>query len=98
MGVIVGLIIIEIVYQSLIAVTGRSESDELINLRSERNSGWVLAIALFWLVGHIVAESAVDVSGPMGTVLVAVWILLTLTVAEFAKLLSQVWYYWLDAR
>ena len=99
-GCIVGLIIIEVVYQSLVAATGSAESDErdaLINLRSERNSGWVLAIGLFWLVGHIVAVSSLDVSEPMGTMLIAVWILFTLTVSEFAKLASQVWYYRVDA-
>lgn len=100
MSLIVGLVIIEIIYQSLIAATGPAESDErdaMINLRSERNSGWVLAIGLFWLVGHIVAVSSIDVSEPMGTMLIAVWILFTLTVSEFAKLASQIWYYRADA-
>ena len=99
-GCIVGLIIIEVVYQSVVAVSGSAESDErdaLINLWAERNSGWVLAIGLFWLVGHIFAVSAVDVPEPMGAMLIAVWILFTLTVAEFAKLASQVWYYRADA-
>lgn len=100
-GCIVGLIIIEVIYQSVIATTGSAESDErdaLINLRAERNSGWVLAIGLFWLVGHIFAASAVEVPEPMGGMLIAVWILFTLTVSEFSKLSSQVWYYRVDAR
>ena len=99
-GCIVGLIIIEVVYHSIVAAKGSAESDErdaLINLWAERNSGWVLAIGLFWLVGHIVAASAVDASKPMGTMLIAVWILFALTVSEFAKLASQVWYYRADA-
>jgi len=99
-GCIVALIIVEVVYQSLIAVTASVESDERdaqINLRAERNSGWVLAIGLFWLVGHIVAASALDTPRPMGALLIAVWILFTLTVSEFAKLASQVWYYRVDA-
>ncbi|MGI9248641.1 MAG: hypothetical protein ACR2QI_06470 [Woeseiaceae bacterium] len=99
-GCIVGLIIIEAVYHSMVVNKGPVDSDErdaLINLRAERNSGWVLAIGLFWLVGHIVAASAVDSSEPMGAMLVAVWILFTLTVSEFAKLASQVWYYRVDA-
>jgi len=99
-GCIIGLIIIEAVYQSIIAAKGSAESDErdaLINLRAERNSGWALGIGLFWLVGHIVATSAVDAVEPMGALLIAVWILFALTVSEFAKLASQVWYYRADA-
>ncbi len=95
-GCIVGLIIIEVIYQSIVAGTGSVESDErdaLINLRAERNSGWVLAIGLFWLVGHIIVMSAANVPEPMGAMLIAVWILFTLVVSEFAKLASQIWYY-----
>ena len=99
-GCIVGLILIEVVYHSIVAAKGSAESDErdaLINLWAERNSGWVLAIGLFWLVGHIVAASAVGAREPIGAMLIAVWILFTLTVSEFAKLASQIWYYRLDA-
>jgi len=100
-GCIIGLIIIEVVYHSIVAAKGSTESDErdaLINLWAERNSGWALAIGLFWLVGHIVAASAVDAAEPMDGLLIAIWILVTLTVSEFAKLASQVWYYRVDAR
>ena len=99
-GGIVGLIIIEVVYQSIIAATGSAESDErdaLINLRAERNFGWVLTIGLFSLIGRIVVVTAVAVPEPMGGMLIAVWILFTLTVSEFAKLASQIWYYRVDA-
>jgi len=99
-GCIIGLVIVEAVYQSIIAAKGSAESDErdaLINLRAERNSGWALAIGLFWLVGHIVAMSAFDATEPMGAMLIAVWILFALTVSEFAKLASQIWYYRVDA-
>jgi len=99
-GCIVGLIVVEALYHSVIASRGSADSDErdaLISLRAERNSGWVLAIGLFWLVGHIVTVSAVDVPEKMGAMLIAVWILFTLTVSEFAKLGSQLWYYRVDA-
>lgn len=95
-GCIVALIIIEVIYHSIIAVTGSSSTDErdaLINLKAERIAGFVLGIGLFSLVARIIAVDALEWVETMGALTIAVWILFTLTVSEFAKLASQVWYY-----
>ena len=99
-GCIVALIIIEAIYQSIIATADGGASDErdaLINLKAERIAGYVLGIALFTLVGRIIAVEAFEVAETMTALTIAVWILLTLTVSEFAKLASQIWYYRTDA-
>ena len=95
-GCIIALIIIEAIYQSVIAAADGGASDErdaLINLKAERIAGYVLGIALFSLVGHIIAVEAFEVAETMTALTIAVWILFTLTVSEVAKLISQVAYY-----
>ena len=95
-GCIIALIIIEAIYQSVIAAADGGASDErdaLINLKAERIAGYVLGIALFSLVGHIIAVEAFAVAETMTALTIAVWILFTLTVSEVAKLISQVAYY-----
>ena len=99
-GCIVALIIIEAIYQSIIAEAGGGTGDErdaLINLKAERIASYVLGIALFTLVGHIIAVEVFEVAETMTALTIAVWILFTLTVSEFAKLASQIWYYRADA-
>jgi hypothetical protein len=86
-------------YPSSVAAAGSTESgerDALINLRAERNAGWALGIGLFSLVGHILVVSATEAPEPMGTMVIAIWILFALTVSEFVKLASQSWYYRAD--
>ena len=98
-GCIIALIIIEAIYQSVIAAADGGASDErdaLINLKAERIAGYVLGIALFSLVGRIIAVEALDAFGAAETITaltIAVWILLSLTVSEVAKLVSQIAYY-----
>ena len=95
-GCIVALIIIEVIYQSVIAAAGGGASDErdaLINLKAERIAGYVLGFALFSLVGRIIAVEALEWVETMGALTIAVWILFTLTVSEVAKLVSQIAYY-----
>ena len=95
-GCIIALIIIEAIYQSVIAAAGGGASDErdaLINLKAERIAGYVLGIALFSLVGRIIVVEAFAVAQTMTALTIAVWILLTLTVSEVAKLISQIAYY-----
>jgi len=93
---IVALIIIEAIYQSVIAAADGGASDErdaLINLKAERIAGYVLGFALFTLVGRIVAIEAFAVAETMTALTIAVWILFALTVSEVAKLISQIAYY-----
>ncbi len=95
-GCIIALIIIEAIYQSVIAAADGGASDErdaLINLKAERIAGYVLGIALFTLVGRIVAIEAFQVAEAMTALTIAVWILFSLTVSEVAKLISQIAYY-----
>ena len=99
-GCIVALIVLEIVYHAMIANGGSNSADErdrFITLKAERVSGWVLAIGLFWLVGHIVAGVLQPALTTPNALSIAVWILFAPTVSEFAKLLSQVVYYRADA-
>ncbi|MBT8102335.1 MAG: hypothetical protein KJO95_05155 [Gammaproteobacteria bacterium] len=95
-GCIVTLIIIEAIYQSVIAAVDGDASDErdaLINLKAERIAGYVLGIALFTLVARIIAVEALEWVETMGALTIAVWILFTLTVSEVAKLISQIAFY-----
>ncbi len=93
---VVSLIIIEAVYHAAIAISGGTESDErdaLVNLQAERNGGLVLGLALFLLVGHIIAEHALRSGDGPSPLLIVVYIIAALTVSEVAKLASQIWYY-----
>ncbi len=93
---VVGLVIFEAVYHAVIAGNGGDEADErdrVIDLKAERNAGFVLGIALFALVGRILATSAMPDLAPMSPLVIAVWILLSLTVSELSKVLWQIWYY-----
>lgn len=98
-GGIIVLVLIEIAYHALIAMVSTKtadasdERDKLIDLKAERNAGFVLGFALFTLVGFIVLQSeigAYPVPSPLG---IAVWIMLAITVSEISKLASQIWYY-----
>lgn len=93
---VIGLVIFEAVYHAVIAARGGEETDErdqLFNLKAERNAGFVLGIALFTLVGRILATSAVPDLGAMTALVIAVWILFAITVSEISKVLWQIWYY-----
>ena len=106
---IIALIIILAVYHSAIAIRGGDETDErdrLIDLRAERISSCALGIGLFWLVGRIVASEQVDQWAkieqidqiqPMGSLLIAVWILYALMASEVIKRIAQIIYYRIDA-
>jgi len=99
---VIALVIIEAIYHSVIAGSSGSggsmdERDAMIDMRSERNAGYVLAIGLFWLVGHIIATHSLAEKEPVGALTIAVWILFTLTASEVAKLIFQIWDYRADA-
>jgi len=93
---VVALIIIEAVYHAVIAITSGDESDErdaLIDLKAERNGGYVLGISLFCLVGYIITQSTLFGGSDPNALLIAVYIIAAITAAEVAKLASQIWYY-----
>ena len=93
---VIGLVIFEAVYHGVIAVSGGDEIDErdrLIDMKAERNAGLILGIALFVLIGRIIATTAVPDLGQMTPLVIAVWIMLAITVSEISKLLFQLWYY-----
>ena len=93
---VIGLVVFEAVYQAIIAGRGgdqKDERDRFIDIKADRNAGFVLGIALFALVGRILATSAMPELGPMPSLVIAVWILLALTVSELSKVLWQIWYY-----
>ena len=93
---VIALVAIEIIYHIIIAIPGGDESDErdqLIDLKAERNAGFVLGIALFVLVGHIIVVSIVPHAPDLSVLLVGVYIIAALTVSEVVKLVSQIWYY-----
>lgn len=95
-GGIVALIIIEAVYHAIIAAAGGDHTDErdaLIDLKAERNGGFVLGIGLFLLVGHIIATSVTPERPEPSVLLVGVYIIAALTLSEVGKLVSQIWYY-----
>jgi hypothetical protein len=106
---IIALIVILAVYHSAIAMRGGDDTDErdrLIDLRAERISSYALGIGLFWLVGRIVASEQVDQWAqierfdqlqPMGSLLIAVWILYALVASEVIKNIAQIIYYRIDA-
>jgi hypothetical protein len=103
---IVALIVVFSVYHAVIAAHGGEETDErdrIIDLRAERISSYALGIGLFWLVGHIVAAEQVDEFSrfdqlqPMGSLLIAVWILFAITASEVIKNIAQIIYYRVDA-
>jgi len=94
-GVIV-LVIIESIYHAVIAVASGDKSDErdlLIDLKAERNAGFVLGIGLFWLIGFIIAQSILNARPVPNPLEIAVYIILAITVSEVTKLLWQIWYY-----
>ena len=93
---VIALVVIEVVYHIIIAIPGGDDSDErdqLIDLKAERNAGFVLGIALFVLVGHIIVVSIVPQAPQLSVLLVGVYIIAALTLSEVAKLVSQIWYY-----
>ena len=93
---VIGLVVVEAVYHAIIAGHGgdaKDERDRYIDGQAERNAGFVLGIALFALVGRILATSAMPELAPMQPLVIAVWILFALTVSELSKVLWQIWYY-----
>ena len=95
---VIALIVIEIVYHVIIAAVSPSESgederDKLIDLKAERLAGFALGFVLFWIIGRIIATTAIPELGEPSVLMVAVWILAALTASEVVKLLAVIGYY-----
>ena len=99
----IALVVIEVVYHTVIAAWSpkdagvSDERDRLIDLKSERNAGFVLGFSLFWLIGWILAQSVFEAYPVPQPLAIAVYIMLAITVSEVAKLGSQIWYYRIGA-
>tara|TARA_B100000497_G_scaffold64320_1_gene72635 strand:- start:787 stop:1233 length:447 start_codon:yes stop_codon:yes gene_type:complete len=92
------IIVIEIVYHSIIAarsgVESSDERDKEFNLKADRLSGYVLAIGIVLITGHILIRSAIAGAPPVpSSLLVSIYLMLALTVSEASKLVTQIWYY-----
>ena len=94
---VIAIIVIQVVYHAFVASLSRDtdsdERDSLIDLKAERNGGLALGVGLFWLVGHIVAQSVLKAYAVPTPMEIVVYILLALTASEVVKLMSQLWYY-----
>lgn len=95
---VIALVVIEIVYHVIIAAVspseaGEDERDKLIDLKAERLAGFALGFVLFWIIGRIIATTAIPELGEPSVLMVAVWILAALTVSEVVKLLAVIGYY-----
>ena len=99
-GGVVAIVVIEVIYHILIAVSGDTRTDErdaLIDLKAGRNGALILGVALFSLIGHVVWQYIrLEGTGP-NPLTIVVYIVGALTLAEVARLVSQIWYYRTDA-
>ena len=95
----IALVVIEVLYHTVIAVSAPREAnrtderDQLIDLKSERNSSFLLGFSLFTLIGWILLANAVQSESAPGPLGIVVYIMLAISVAEMIKLASQIWYY-----
>jgi hypothetical protein len=92
------IVVVEVLYHSIVALTSKDQSsderDKLIGMRADRNSGYVLAVGVMAVIGHIIASGIVpQAPTALPNSIIAVYLLLALTVSEMSKLLWQVWYY-----
>lgn len=92
---IVVMIAILVVYHGVIALWGydTDERDRLIELKAERVAGHVLSGSLLFVVGVIMVKLFESVAGDVQPLLVTVWILAAMTLAEASKYIAQIAYY-----
>jgi len=96
--VVAVIVIIEVIYHSVTALSSRDHSsderDKHIGLKADSKSGYILAVAICYIVGHIVLRSVVPGASPAPSgLLIAVYLLMALTATEAFKLLWKIWYY-----
>ena len=92
------IIVIEIVYHSVAAVSAKDretdERDLMISLKADRVSGYVLGFGVVWIAGVAFIENAVPwaPAAPSSTMM-SIYLFLALTVSEASKCLLQIWFY-----
>lgn len=95
----IALVGIEVVYHTVIAASAPREAnraderDQLIDLKSERNSSFLLGFCLFSLIGWVLLANVFQSENAPGSLGIVVYIMLAISVAEMIKLASQIWYY-----
>ena len=100
-GAVVVLVIIEIVFQILVAAishsTATDERDKLISAKAARNSGFLLGAGTITLILAILASEIRGGLGDSGVtltpILIAQWLLFLLVMAQIFEYLSQIFYY-----
>ena len=76
----------------------RVRVEEYFNLKANSLSGYVLAIGIVLITGHILIRSVVAGAPSVpSSLLVSVYLMLALTVSEASKLVTQIWYYRVNA-
>lgn len=92
------IIVIEIVYHAVAAMSARNkESDErdaMINMKADRISGYVLGFGVVWIAGAAFIQDAVPwaPAAPSSTMM-SIYLFLALAVSEASKCLLQIWFY-----
>lgn len=96
---VVGVIIaVEIVYHIVTTVTSKDretdERDAMISLKADRYAGYVLAVGVSWVIGHIILRSTVPyVPVEQPGILLAIYLSLAVTASEATKFIAQIWFY-----
>ena len=96
---VVGVIIaVEIVYHIVTTVTSKDretdERDAMISLKADRYAGYVLAVGVSWVIGHIILRSTVPyVPVEQSGILLAIYLSLAMTASEATKFIAQIWFY-----
>lgn len=96
---VVGVIIaVEIVYHMVTTVTSKDretdERDAMISLKADRYAGYVLAVGVSWVIGHIILRSTVPyVPVEQPGILLAIYLSLAMTASEATKFIAQIWFY-----
>ena len=101
LGALVMLVIIEIVFQILVAVISRTtatdERDKLISAKAARNSGILLGAGTITLIVAILVSEVRggigDSATPLTPILIAQGLLLLVVIAQIFEYLSQIFYY-----
>ena len=95
MGVVVVLLIVlEIIYEAVISTRKGGdlidERDKAIEGRGNKFSAYVLAVGIYFCLGHVVLNDVMGRNDGTTIFITANALILTLVIAEFAKGISQI--------